>query len=477
VSGDYAMEVTLTADISIISQSTSFPMAMTVTPPVSNTEGFGIINQSGCGELLVDFDNNILSNGQDGFTYSWDFGNGQTSQSEFPPSQIYTEPGVYPIHYEAIIDTVGHLLTNIIVQEVACDDVAIPFVTDGSPDVYIKVLNEAEEVIYQSDFEVDKALPLQFNIDILMTEENYTVEIWDEDNGLGGADDLCGTINFSQTNNGTLSNGDVEANFTILNPITTVTSTDSVVVYAIPDAPVISANGDAVFCEGASVILSSSYTENVQWYKDDLLIPEATNPEFEVFEMGNYFVEYTDENACFASSDIFIIETIGLPSPPLYVNEDNVLTLFDPSTLPVDFSLQWYLNNILIQDATEMEYCSELSGLYTLEVINNQTGCSNTFTTDVIHNGNIDCTLTSNQNIVAANLKIYPNPVANFLNIELDLPIEKVMIYNTQGRLVKSLNALNINQINMNVEEWSSGMYILEIYTEEGIMKEKFVKM
>ena len=178
-------------------------------------------------------------------------------------------------------------------------------------------------------------------------DRNYTVEIWDEDNGLGGADDLCGIINFTQSNNGTLSNGDVEASFTILNPITTVTSTDSVVVYAIPDAPIITSNGEAVFCERESVILSSSYTENVQWYKDDAPIADAINPEFTASEMGEYFVEYTDENACFARSEIFTIETIGLPAQPLYVNEDNVLTLFDASTLPADFSLQWYFNCLL----------------------------------------------------------------------------------------------------------------------------------
>ena len=124
-----------------------------------------------------------------------------------------------------------------------------------------------------------------------------------------------------------------------------------------------------------------------------------------------------------------------------------------------------------------MEYCSEFSGIYTLEVINNQTGCTNTFSTDVIHNDNFDCTITSNKNILQTNLKIYPNPVADLLNIELDDFIEKIAIYNTQGQLVEFANGLNINQININAEEWTSGMYILEIYTEKGILKEKFVKL
>lgn len=39
-------------------------------------EGFIIDNILGCGEVVVNFINNVFFNGIDGFSYIWDFGNG-----------------------------------------------------------------------------------------------------------------------------------------------------------------------------------------------------------------------------------------------------------------------------------------------------------------------------------------------------------------------------------------------------------------
>jgi len=87
--GLYEVEVVVTAKVLIVTQTTSFSFPILIEPAVSTTEGFTMQNSSGCGELEVAFDNNVSSNGQAGFSYKWDFGNGQTSIDENPFNQIY----------------------------------------------------------------------------------------------------------------------------------------------------------------------------------------------------------------------------------------------------------------------------------------------------------------------------------------------------------------------------------------------------
>ena len=120
VADTFLVEITITAKVSIITQTTSFRFTMVVNPSSSNTDGFSLSNNISCGPTEVEITNNIPSNGQDGISYFWDFGNGNSTLNEQPNTQTYTEPGVYPITYQAIIDTVGYLLTSIEVLESGC---------------------------------------------------------------------------------------------------------------------------------------------------------------------------------------------------------------------------------------------------------------------------------------------------------------------------------------------------------------------
>ncbi|MCB6040381.1 leucine-rich repeat protein, partial [Flavobacterium psychrophilum] len=55
--------------------------------------------------------------------------------------------------------------------------------------------------------------------------------------------------------------------------------------------------------------------------------------------------------------------------------------------------------------------------------------------------------LSSNSFAIESNLKIYPNPVSEILNIALQegLQLQKVNFYNTLGQLIKTTNHLETN--------------------------------
>jgi len=74
------------------------------------------------------------------------------------------------------------------------------------------------------------------------------------------------------------------------------------------------------------------------------------------------------------------------------------------------------------------------------------------------------------------NLLIYPNPTNATLNIQLgnDLTINSLKIYDIFGKLIIEKTE-NLNQIN--VENFSKGVYILEIISDGEIFKNKFFKI
>lgn len=69
--------------------------------------------------------------------------------------------------------------------------------------------------------------------------------------------------------------------------------------------------------------------------------------------------------------------------------------------------------------------------------------------------------ILSNDSFSNLNISIYPNPSNGLVNITLDVPIEKLDVFNVLGVKVKSINNLNSNEIQLIVSDLSSGIYIL----------------
>ena len=90
-------------------------------------------------------------------------------------------------------------------------------------------------------------------------------------------------------------------------------------------------------------------------------------------------------------------------------------------------------------------------------------------------NGILTITGTSAvENIYTKNLKIYPNPVKDELQIENgELKIKKIEIVDLFGKVICQFNNLK-NQINVSV--LSQGIYFLKLETDKGSITKKFVK-
>ena len=80
--------------------------------------------------------------------------------------------------------------------------------------------------------------------------------------------------------------------------------------------------------------------------------------------------------------------------------------------------------------------------------------------------------MLSSDSFVLSKFDVYPNPINNQLNIQLqnNLELKKVTIYNQLGQFIKEENKLTID-----VSQFSKGLYYVEIITNKGKATKKVV--
>jgi hypothetical protein len=85
-----------------------------------------------------------------------------------------------------------------------------------------------------------------------------------------------------------------------------------------------------------------------------------------------------------------------------------------------------------------------------------------------------NCALSIRDNVLASTVKLYPNPVKNILNLNSPVKtISKVEIYSVIGKKVIEFNQ-GLEKIN--IEELSSGIYLIKIISNDASFTTKFIK-
>ena len=394
----------------------------------------------------------------------------------------YTEPGVYEINYEATIDTSGYKLTTVQVLAAGCNDLNLPPVSNAPPELYIKIKDPTGSQIFQSDEITNAPFPSAFNVNLEMGPGNYSIEVRDDD--LFGSDH-CGTITFNRNTTDTLVLGNLVLKMDIFHPVFSIQSSDTVYVYEIPEPPVVSPTGLQEVCEGDTLLLTADYTENLQWYKDSSVVLGAVEPNFTVSSNGIYWVEYTSDDGCISVSEPITFSQLPTPTAPAFSEDGNWLEVNDTSLLPLEYSLQWYINGDLIPDAIETTLCNTVPGvsLYSLVVTDEQTGCTNEYSLGVAFDENADCTVPTKEILAIENsLRIFPNPTSGLLNIifenekyqQFDISVSDVIGQRVYSQEV-SASLINFNET-IDLGDLDAGVYFLKIQTNEGHVVRKLVK-
>ena len=68
---------------------------------------------------------------------------------------------------------------------------------------------------------------------------------------------------------------------------------------------------------------------------------------------------------------------------------------------------------------------------------------------------------------------LYPNPTSEILNIKSEQKISRIEVYDISGKLLKSVDGKDKN---VSVSSLNKGMYLIKLYTENGVVNSKFIK-
>ena len=81
----------------------------------------------------------------------------------------------------------------------------------------------------------------------------------------------------------------------------------------------------------------------------------------------------------------------------------------------------------------------------------------------------------SEYNVIDYSTSVYPNPSNNVISINnSNFIIDNINLYSISGKLVKS-QKVNSMQTNLNVTNLESGIYFLNIYSNNSIIKRKII--
>ncbi|RYY34178.1 MAG: hypothetical protein EOP46_14285, partial [Sphingobacteriaceae bacterium] len=158
---------------------------------------------------------------------------------------------------------------------------------------------------------------------------------------------------------------------------TSAPRTQTITINPTPATPTVTAGGPTTFCNGGSVVLTSSSTTGNQWYNGTTLLSGATNRTYTATVSGNYNVVVTAAGCSSAPSANTSVTVNPIPATPTvtaggptnFCTGGNVVLTSSSAT-----GNQWYNGALLISGATNQTYTATTSGNY--NVVVTTTGCS-----------------------------------------------------------------------------------------------------
>ena len=203
---------------------------------------------------------------------------------------------------------------------------------------------------------------------------------------------------------------------------------------------------------------------NIQWYNGSDPIVGATDVNYYVTQSGSYTV-CGAPGVCpnyIQCLGLTIDVTVSFPLPVISQIND---TLFSTAA----DSYQWFLNGAIIPGATGSFIIPSSSGAYSVSITDDYgcTGLSDPF----------DFIATGVPGYPSSDLQIFPNPVKDFLQLQVDFPFTgQIAIYDLSGKIMLSENFENQKDLILDVSDYTPGVYFLRMNGEKAIINTHWVK-
>lgn len=234
-------------------------------------------------------------------------------------------------------------------------------------------------------------------------------------------------------------------------------------------SPVVISFPQPQYCRGDSsmIAIGSGLWENIQWSRDNVPIPGATDSILWVKESGTYVV-FASPSICPETEltsglgPSFTFE--GPEIPEISQSGDSLIANSGPN-------YQWYLAGQLIPDATGQNYIPLASGDYTVQV-SDGSGCT-------VFSSPYTFVLSSLENTKAeAEIQLYPNPASDQVILRrLPKHVNRIELVDATGRILRQTNITNSGTSwQANISELESGVYFFRLWHQNGLSFRQFVK-
>lgn len=310
IPGTYPVTIDVLAHVSAsgftLDVPQSFTTTITVVPGAGGNSSFTYTPTSGCGSVTAEFAA-LIDGSPSPTSYAWDFGNGNTSNQATPPSQTYSEPGVYSVMLETVIG--GYVLGTVNITGVNgnwCGDVEEPNLPiigcTGSPDLYFVLTNSTGGSFTSST--VDNSTTAQWTgLNQLLSAPPYSISFYDED-AISG-DDLLGTYNIPSNGEGTYFinvAGGTTGSLVITNvPQQVFLDSALVSVLPLPEVLIDTTSGTGDLCALDQTFVSYA------WFVDGALASGLEGPCINPSSPGVWMLVATNSEGCSDTSNTIVI--------------------------------------------------------------------------------------------------------------------------------------------------------------------------
>lgn len=245
---------------------------------------------------------------------------------------------------------------------------------------------------------------------------------------------------------------------------------------AVPAEPPLSTTASAVdvTCQG---LCNGTATATPNWGSGPYTYSWSTSPVQDSITaiglcIGTYTVTVTDSLLATATATV----TITNPAQPVITANGTTL-----STNFTAVGFQWFLNGVLIANATSASYTVTQNGNYTIEV-NTGGGCLDT---SAIFNFN---TIGINESFLNNSVTIFPNPASNQITIKFDASLiaalaKQDVLIDIQNELGQSIKKAGIkqlvngkNEMMVDIADLPKGIYFIQIKNQNTSINKKFIK-
>lgn len=470
-----------------ISQAQGTYVVYNIVAAATGNSSFTALNVTGCDSITSTFEA-LIDGSPNPTLYSWDFGNGNTSTDMVPPAQTYNAAGTYPVILETTIGS--YQLDEITVNSVnenwednilgspayECNDRAplinTPLCPNQEPDLFIRITDLSSGTVVKTlSVKSDQNPPVTWTgIALDMSAGGpFSISIIDDDSGTNPtSDDLIGTFGLNTIAEGTFTFGSglSTGNYTVsIVPNVIYTDTLDVEVFDSPAKPVVNnLTGVSSVCSGDTIVLEAAVADvTFEWFKDNVVIPGATDSLLTVTEAGDYYVRVTNLNGCNASSDKDTIELYSTPPTPNIIyqgNEDRLAT-----TNGAGYDIQWYFNGAPIPAANGVYYNTPEDGEYVV-TFTNSDGC--TSTSSAFPQSNVGINNISQRDLVSS---VFPNPNTGAFNVNIELPVVAngditIKVMDLSGRVVFNSNTVaqaGPQVVKVDMADVAPGIYMLQL--------------